>query len=234
VNQEIAMLRILPLFLLLPLAGTAILAQTVAPGSIQATGTATINVKPDQVQLDLTVITSANTAALAGQQNATQTNAMIAALQQVLGNSGNIQTVGYSLYPRYSTTSNGQTSTIIGYTAQNTVRATSSDLSLAGPLIDTANQAGAGSVGGLSFGLQDTEPSRLQALSLAGKQAQSHAAAIASGLGAKTGTVISAVESASFTPVPIYAAGASSSTTPVVSGTVSVSATVTITVQLLQ
>lgn len=226
------MLKILSPLLLLPLAG--VLAQTVSPGTIQATGTATVNAKPDQVQLDVTVVTQGSTAALAGQQNATQTNAMIAALQQVLGRSGTIETVGYSLYPRYSTSAN-QTSTIVGYTAQNTVRATSYDLSLAGPLIDAANQAGAGSVGGLSFGLQDSEPTRLQALTLAGKQAQAHAVAIAAGLGGKTGTVVSAVEGTYASPTPIYAAGAgASSSTPVVTGTVSVSATVTITMQLLQ
>ncbi len=226
--------RILPLILLLPLAGTAIFAQTVSPGSIQATGTATINVNPDQVQLDVSVVTQANTAAQAGQQNAAQTNAMITALTQVLGKSGTIQTVGYSLYPRYST-GTGQSSTIIGYSAQNTIQVTSYDLTLSGPLIDAANQAGANSVGSLSFGLQDPEPSRLQALGVAAKQAQSHASAIASGLGAKAGSVISAVEQDSASVVPVAIAGsASSSTTPVVSGTVSVSATVTITVQLLQ
>ncbi|HWC98715.1 MAG TPA: SIMPL domain-containing protein [Candidatus Sulfopaludibacter sp.] len=227
------MLRILPLFLLLPLAGMAVFAQSATPGTIQATGTATVNAKPDQVQLDVTVITQGSTAALAGQANATQTNAMIASLQKVLGTSGTIETVGYSLYPRYSTTT-GQSSTIIGYTAQNTVRATSFDLSLAGSLIDTANQGGAGSVGGLTFGLQDPEPTHLQALTLAAKQAQAHATAMAAGVGAKTGSVLSAVEGSANSVVPIYAAGGASSSTPVVSGTVSVSATVTITVQLLQ
>ena len=227
------MFRILSLFMLLPLAGTAI-AQTVSPSSIQATGTATVNAKPDQVQLDVAVVTQAATAASAGQQNATQTNAMIAALQQVLGKSGTIETVGYWLSPRYSTAAN-QTSVIVGYTAQNTVRATSYDLSLAGPLIDVANQAGAGSVGGLTFGLQDSEPTRLQALTLAAKQAQAHAAAIAAGTGGKTGAVLSAVEGTYNSPSPIYtAAGGASSSTPVVSGTVSVTATVTITMQLLQ
>jgi hypothetical protein len=232
VDQENVMPRILPLFLLLPLAGTAIFAQTVAAGSIQATGTATLNVQPDQVQLDVTVLTQANTAAQAGQQNATQTNAMIAALNQVLGKSGTIQTIGYSIYPRYSTAA-GQTSTIVGYTAQNTVQVTAYDLTLSGPLIDAANQAGAGSVGGLSFGLQDSEPSRLQALSQAGKDAQSHAAAIASGLGAKVGPVISAVEGSSSSYPVVTGTAAASATTPVLSGTVSVSAAVTITVQLL-
>jgi len=228
------MLRSLSLFLLAPLIGTAVFAQSATPGTLQGTSSATLNVKPDQVQLDVSVVTQANTAAQAGQQNATQTAAMIAALQQVVGNAGNIQTVGYSIYPRYNN-AYGQNSVIIGYTAQNTVEVTAYDLTKAGPLIDAANQAGAGSVGGLTFGLQDPEPSHLQVLTLAAKQAQAHAAAIAAGLGAKAGAVISAVEA---TASPVYTvpglvAGASA-TTPILTGTVSVSATVTVTVQLVQ
>jgi len=52
-------------------------------------------------------------------------------------------------------------------------------------------------------------------------------------LGAKTGAVISAVEGASVTPLVAGVAGASSAT-PIQTGQVSVSATVTITVQLSQ
>ena len=134
------MLRTLSLLLALSVAGTAALAQTAAAGSIQATGTASLNVQPDQVQLSVSVVTQADTAAQAGQQNAAQTNAMIASLNQVLGKSGTLQTSGYSIYPRYSSVP-GQASTIAGYTAQNTLLVTAYDLTLAGPLIDTANQA---------------------------------------------------------------------------------------------
>ncbi|MDR3698185.1 MAG: SIMPL domain-containing protein [Candidatus Sulfopaludibacter sp.] len=227
------MLRILPFFLALSLAGSAALAQTAAAGTIQATGTASLSVQPDQVQLTVSVVTQANTAAQAGQQNAAQTNAMITALNQVLGKSGTLQTTGYSIYPRYSNVP-GQTSTIVGYTAQNTLLATAYDLTLSGPLIDAANQAGASTVSGLTFGLQDPEPSRLQALTQAGKIAQSHASAIAAGLGAKAGSVLSAVEGSTGSIVPVFSGVGASSSTPVISGTVTVSATVTITVQLLQ
>ena len=54
------MLRILSLFLALSVAGAAALAQTAAAGSIQATGTASLNVQPDQVQLSVSVVTQAD------------------------------------------------------------------------------------------------------------------------------------------------------------------------------
>ena len=200
------------------------------PGTIQATGTASINVKPDQAQLSLSIVTDAATAQQAAQQNATLSNAVIVALSGVLANSGSVQTVGYSLYPRYS---NGQNPSIIGYTASNSLQVTTTDLNLPGKLIDTANQAGANSIGGLSFGLQNSDPARQQALTAASKQALAHAAAIAAGLGARAGAVLSAQEGSTVTPISSLAPGVSSST-PVVTGTVSVSATVTVTTQLTQ
>ncbi|HXS95972.1 MAG TPA: SIMPL domain-containing protein [Candidatus Limnocylindrales bacterium] len=204
-----------------------------AAGTIQATGTGTVNVNPDQVQLNVTISTDGATAAAATQQNATQSAAVTKALQQVLGNSGSLQTVGYSVYPRYSN-SPGQASTIVGYTASNTLQITSSDLTLAGPLIDAANQAGATSTAGLNFGLKDSDPARLQALALASKQALAHASAIASGLGAHAGAVLSAQERAAVS-TPIYTSlqGVASST-QITSGTIAVNATVTVTVQLTQ
>jgi len=208
------------------LAGAAILPAQTA-GTLQALGSATLSVRPDQAQLTVSVSSEAATAQQAAQQNSTNTNALLDALNQVLGANGFIQTIAYSVYPRYSTGSN---SSIIGYTATNTVQITMYDLNLPGKLIDAAAQSGASSIGTLSFGLRDPDPSKQQALTAAGKQALAHAAAIAAGLGAKAGPVISAQESASSS----YAISgvASSTSTPVVTGYVTVTANVTITVQL--
>ena len=214
--------------LILPLMG--LLAQAQGSGTVQATGTATVSVAPDQAQLTAGVITQGSTAQDAAQQNAAQTAAMLTALKAVLGTSGTVQTVGYSVSPRYN---NSQTPTIIGYTASNTVEVITINLNLVGPLIDAASQAGANNVSGVSFSLQDPDPVLQQALGKASKQALVHAGAIAQGLGAKTGAVISAQEGARVTPV-FGLAGAPATTTPVETGTVSVSATVTVSVQLVQ
>jgi uncharacterized protein YggE len=142
--------------------------------------------------------------------------------------------VSYYVTPRYSTGPN-QASTIIGYTASNTTRVTTTNLSQIGLLIDTANQAGANSVGGLSFGLQNPEPLVEQALTQATKMATAHAAAIAAGLGGKLGAVLSAQEGSSYTPIAVGVANAGAAvTTPVQTGTVTVYATVTIQVGLAQ
>jgi len=210
------------------------IAQTAAVPSVQANGSATLTAKPDQATLDVGVVTNGTTAQDAAQQNATLSNAVQAAIGKVLGSSGTMQTVNYSVYARYSNAP-GQTATIIGYTASNTVRVTTIDLNSIGPLIDTANSAGANSVGNLSFGLQNPEPYTQQALTQATKIASGHAAAIAAGLGGKLGAVISAQEGASYTPIVVgTAAGGAAASTPVQTGTVNIYATVTIQVALAQ
>jgi hypothetical protein len=224
------MRRLLSLLIWLPLSAGALLAQT-SPSTIQATGSATISVNPDQAQLNVGVVTQGATAQGAGQQNASLTTTVLNALNGVLGTAGTTQTISYSISPQYSSTP-GQTSTIVGYTVSNTVGVTTTDLSIIGRLIDTANQAGANSVGNLSFGLQNPEPVTEQALGQAAKQAQARANAIATGLGAKTGVVLSAQEGAAVTPV-VAGVIATASTTPIQTGTVSVTASVTISVQLI-
>jgi len=215
--------QILPF--LLPL---LVQAQTVA--SVQATGHATISVAPDQAQLTAGVITQAATAQDAAQQNATQTTVMLNALKSVLGSNGTVQTVGYSVSPRYS---NANPPAIIGYVASNTVQVTTINLNLVGPLIDAANQAGANNISGISFSLQDPDPIVQQALSKATRTALAHASAIAQGAGGKTGGVISAQEGSSISPIR-GDIGVTATATPVQTGTVSVSATVTVSVQLVQ
>src|ERR1700682_580218 len=221
------MTKILGLCLLVPLAG---LAQ--AAGTIQAGGTATLSANPDQAHISIGVVTDGSTAQDAGQRNATLATAVLNALKQVLGNAGTIQTISYSVNPRYNSTS-GQAAVIVGYTASNTLQVTTLDLTLIGTLIDTANQAGANSVGGLQFSLRDPEPLRQQALGLAAKPARAHADAIAAVLGAKTGAVVSAQEGGSVSPV-LIAGAAAAVPTPIQTGQVSVTASVTITVQLAQ
>jgi uncharacterized protein YggE len=231
------MMRMDSSLLVLILIGPALIsqtaAQTAALPAVQANGSATITAKPDQAQLDVGVVTNGATAQDASQQNASLSNTVQDALKKVLGAAGTLQTVNYSVNPRYSTTP-GQPSVIVGYTASNTVRVTTTDLSQIGLLIDAASQAGANSVGGLSFGLQNPEPLVLQALTQATKQATTHAAAIAAGLGAKLGAVISADEGSSYTPLAVGGIATAGVSTPVQTGVVTVYATVTIRMALAQ
>jgi len=237
VEQEDVMAQIRPVqvsaLLGLLLSAGALLGQSPSPanGTIQATGSAMLSVNPDQAQLTVGVVTTSATAQVAAQQNAAQTTAVTNALKSVLGAAGTIQTVGYSVSPNYKYPVT-DTPVITGYTASNTIQVTTMDLSLPGPLIDAANQAGANNIGGLSFGLQHTDPIRQQALTQAAQQALAHAGAIATGFGKKTDAVVSAVEGSTVTPVVLSGAAASPTPTPVQTGQVTITATVTVTVYM--
>src|ERR1035438_6061524 len=94
---------------------------TTRPPFIRAVGQGSVSVKPDQAQIDFGVVTTATTAQAAAAQNATQVTALIAALQTLLGSTGNIQTIGYSLSPNYNYPPGGNP-VLTGYTASNTDR----------------------------------------------------------------------------------------------------------------
>jgi uncharacterized protein YggE len=223
------MLEIRRIFLTAVLTTAALAAQT--PPSIQASGSATINVDPDQASLSVGVITQAATAQAAAEQNAAAATTMINALKSVLGNNGTIKTIYYSISPRYN---NAQPAAIVGYTVNNTVQVVSNNINLVGPLIDAANQAGANSINGPSFGLQDPDPVMQKALAAAAKEAVAHAGAIASGLGGKLGAVISAQEGGGIIPIASGVAGAVGTSTPIQNGTVGVTANVSVTMAFSQ
>ena len=215
------------LFLLAPLAW----AQPPVARRIQAVGTASITIKPDQARISIGVTTTAATAQDAASQNSTQLDAVIKAVTALIGSKGSIKTTSYSLSPVYRTV--GGQSQLAGFSANNTIEVSLNDLTIIGQVIDTAVQAGATNVGSPQFTLQNPDPVRQQALAAAAKQARSDADAIASGLGGRVGQVISAQEGANYTPVANtnVIAGAAP-TTPIQPGALEISATVTITAEL--
>jgi uncharacterized protein YggE len=203
-------------------------------GFVQAVGNAMLSAKPDQAMIQLSVVTTAVSATDASNQNASQVAAVLAALNGLLGPNANIQTLSYSLNPNYNNPQNGQP-VLTGYTAQNTVQVTLTDLSLIGKVIDTGIQSGANRVQGLQFGLQNDQPIRTQALKAATVQAKANADAMAAGLGLTTGAIVSIQEGSTASPVPFSLATAVAATpTPIVTGVVNIQANVTIQVALSQ
>src|SRR5260370_10900216 len=154
---------------------------------VRAVGDATVSVKPDLARVSFSVVTQAATAQDASSQNATRVSSVLSALQLLLGPNADIQTVGYTLSPNYTYPPGGGLPNLVGYTASNTVRVTTSDLANTGKIIDTGIQAGANQVSGLQFALKDEQPVRAQALKLATAQAKAHADAMAAGAGLHAG-----------------------------------------------
>src|SRR5215471_7810470 len=133
------MKSIISLPFLLSLCGAVLQAQTPPTRPfVRALGDASVFVPPDQVKVDVSISTQGKTAQEAAAQNASQTAALLATLRQLLGPAADIKTINYFVGPNYQYPPGGGTPTLIGYTATNTLEVTLGDVSLAGPVIDTA------------------------------------------------------------------------------------------------
>jgi uncharacterized protein YggE len=182
----------------LVLAVEAFAHEPVEPSSspaIRVSATATIRTNPDQVQIDLGVITEARTAQAAATQNARQVDKVLTTLREDLGEEARIETSGYSLRPTYHAPKAGEPPAIAGYTAVNGLRVTLDDLPQLGPVLDLALRAGANRMDRLEFTLKDEQAVRLQALRDAVGKAQAQADALAGTLGVRVGRVLAVVES---------------------------------------
>jgi uncharacterized protein YggE len=203
---------------------------------VRASGEGVVTVKPDEAVLSLGIVTQASTADAAASQNATQVNALLQALKKELGASGELRTIGYRIQPnyRYPTPPAGGSPTISGYSASNTVQATTRDLPSLGRLIDAATRAGANHIEGIQFLLHDEQPARMQALKQAAQAARANAEAIAAALGVRVLGLRSA-ETAFTEPIRprmAMAAEAVRAPTPVEPGGVDIRATVTVTLDV--
>ena len=200
------------------------------PGSITAVGTATVSDAPDLARVDVSVFTQAATAQEASSTNASQSGALITALQALLGSNASIKTINYSLSPVYNNPPPGQNAMIVGYSVTNTLEVKLTDLTKIGQTIDTAIQSGANRVQGVSFDLQDRNPPTAQALKAAAASARTQADAIAAGLNLHTGSVLHAGEGVN-TSSPIVGV-APTANTPIETGLVVVQASVTLEVAI--
>jgi len=203
------------------------------PPFIRTSGEAVVTAKPDRAQIDVGVVTQANTSQAAVEQNAKQLEATLARLRQLLGANADIKTISYTLNPDYRYPREGGEPTITGYTATNIVRVTLDNLAQVGKVIDTATQTGANRIQNLQFTLRNEQAVQAQALREAAIKARGKAEALASALGLKLLRVISVVESGS-PVVPVYdvaLARAEKTSTPIEPGTIEIRASVTFTVE---
>jgi uncharacterized protein YggE len=205
--------------------------------SIRVTGDALVSAKPDRVQIDVGVLTQAAQSQLAAAQNATRTDATLAALRKAVGPGADIKTVSYSLNPNYQYHQDGGEPKITGYTATNVVRVTLSDLGKIGSVIDTATQAGANRVEGIQFTLSDEQNVRSQALREAAVKARADADVLAAALGLKVVRILS-VEENGTTGGPVRPvmfdtrAMVAKAPTPIQPGSIDVGANVVLTVEV--
>lgn len=202
-------------------------AQTAARRTVRAIGEATVAVTPDQARMSFAVETRGTTAQEASASNASQTAAVISALAAALRNDGSIRTINYSINAIY-----GPQQTLTGYLAVNTVELTLTNLARVGEILDTGTKAGATRVSGLSFGLRDPEPARLQALRQAAVKARARAEAMTIGLGLRLGAIVSIDEGGVPARIVEVTRETATTVTPIEVGNVSVTASLVLEIEI--
>ena len=204
---------------------------------ITVTGEATASAQPDEVWIDLGVVTNASTAEQAASENAKKVEQVLAALRSELGRNASIRTVNYSLNPDYEAPPmprEGQPAPR-GYVAANIVQIRTGELGKVGRLIDVAIRAGANSVHRVEFSLRDRSQPLTTALREATQKARTKAETIASALGVKIVRIIAVEEGGGRYPYPMASRmgfDAAESATSIEAGTVDIMAMVTMTVEV--
>jgi uncharacterized protein len=182
--------------------------QQVTPGSqdtrrltrILVSGDAIIKAQPDTAILIISVVTQAQKALDAQQQNAVKSDAVVRAIKAAVPG-GEVKTSGYSLQPQRVYREN-QPPSITGYEARNTVTVTLSDLTKVGTVIDSSSQAGSNDIGGIMFTLRQDRPARDQALKDATTEAISKARVIAQALNGRVVRIVEVQEEGFRQPIP--------------------------------
>ncbi|HJN44409.1 MAG: hypothetical protein CL477_09565 [Acidobacteria bacterium] len=229
-------LRSLVPMLALAAASVPLMAQTATEAPVlRVQGAAEVRVVPDLAVVRLGVANEAQTAQEAQQAVNSASDAILDAVRRVGIDEQNVQTVRLVLSPLYSSRRPGDTQEprIVGYRASNTVSVRVDDLNLVAAVIDAALAAGANQLEGVSFGLQDDQAVRQQALRRAVDEARGKADAMAAALGVELAGIISVTEEPGFVREPMMEmsrvmAVQSAPQTTVSPGEVAVSASVSI------
>jgi hypothetical protein len=206
---------------------------------VVVSGDAVVQARPDTAVVTVAVVTQAQTALAAQQENARRTDAVVRAVKAAAGVGAEVETSGYSLQPQYTYRQN-EPPLIQGYQARNGVGVTMGDLSKVGAVIDAATAAGANNVDNLSFTLRQDRPARDQSLAEATRSAVRKAQVIAQALGGRVTRIIEVQEATDQPrPVPIYktemmarAVSSDAAQTPVEIGTLDIRSQVQLVVEI--
>ena len=160
-------------------------AETPSPSSISVDADGKVMATPDLARLTLEVETQAATAAAAGQENAKQANAVLAAVKPVLGPEDKLRTLGYRLMPVHAYKDKSSPPEIKGYRAVNQIEVKVLDVARLGTVIDTAMKNGATRVNGPYWSHSRLEELQRQAAVNALERARRLAEALAQAAGLK-------------------------------------------------
>ena len=210
--------------------------QTNSNGTIVVSGTGRVAVDPDVADLRLGVAVSRPTVEAARTAAAEAMTAILDAVVSAGVARRDVRTTLLSVQPRYDFR-DGKAPTLVGYDLSNIVEVTARDLANLGAVVDGALTAGATSLDGLSFRIDDPREAERAARIAAVCEARSRAEILAEAAGVALAGVADIVEGG---PPPTWPRpkaaqmlrAAADAGTPVEAGTTEISVTVTVTFRI--
>jgi uncharacterized protein YggE len=204
-------------------------------GSIVVSGTGRVAVDPDVADLRLGVAISRPTVAAARAASAEAMNAVLAAVTGAGVARRDVRTTVLSVQPRYDYR-DGKAPTLTGYDLANVVEVTVRDLATLGAVVDGALTAGATSLDGLTFRVDDPREAEHAARTAAVVEARARADVLAAASGVSIAGVSDIVEGGQPPAWPQPKATrmlmAADAGTPVEGGTTEIAVTVTVTFRI--
>ena len=199
---------------------------------ITVVGTGETKAPPDRATIQLGVQSEAQTAQDALTDNSGKMTALINKLKELGVDPKDIQTSNFSVSPTYS--SNGRT--VTGYQVTNTVSVVIRDVAKAGDMLDKVVSAGANTIYGIAFSINDPKALQEAARNQAIADARTRAQAMAQAAGGTVGQVLTISETIGMPP-PIMGRGAAMAeaaggAAPIETGEQTVTAQVQITFEL--
>ena len=170
--------------------------------TINVTGTGEVILTPDIAYVSIGVRSEGEDAAKAVAENNAKSGAVVEALIDAGVDEKDIQTTNFNIYPQQQYDEQGDIQDTF-YIVENSVRVTVRDLDNIGELLNAAVEAGANSIYGVQFDVEDDEIARSDARQAAVDDAQKQAAELAEAAGVGLGRVQSISTYGGY-PVPLY------------------------------
>lgn len=165
-------------------------------------------VSPDIASVNFSVVTEGADPAVLSKENTDKLNKAIAFLKEQEIDSQDIKTAGYNLYPKYEYDEKRGTSSIIGYTLNQTVYIKIRKFEKIGLILGALPKYGVNEISSLNFDIEDPDQYLNTARQEAFAKAYEKAKTMAEQNGAKIKRVVTFSENSGGYPWPIFYAAA--------------------------
>jgi uncharacterized protein YggE len=206
--------------------------------TVSISATATVEREPDIAIMTTGVQTDARTAAQAVAENAKLMASVFKAVEKAGIAEKDMQTSNFSLHPQYNYSSKLSSGAprLTGYRATNQLSVTVRDLDSLGETMDALVSAGSNQFNGLQFALDDPSDAKDEARRGAMQKARERAELYAAAAGLKVKRIVTISEGGGYNPGPMPMARAwaqaMDSATPIATGEVGYSITVSVVFEL--